>query len=135
MSALVVHTVERNGPSGVAVDEMGIDAVRSSFLEKVDDLDQAVEGRFTADPLSLHRHDGRHDPEAGAADRARLRAERSFGYIGLAVRLVDVIQIKVCPDRIAPLSRHAAVRMGIVPEIPEGLALHGPPAARHRKGA
>ena len=66
---------------------------------------EALESRIAGDPAALRGNDQRHDSEARAADRDRVRRARA-----LAGR--------------APVEGETADGMGAFPEIAERLALH-----------
>jgi hypothetical protein len=63
-----------------------------------------------------------------SCEGAGLRAKRPCAELGssFASRLIDEIPIEIRPDRIAPLPRHAAVRMRIMPKIGRAIALARP---------
>src|SRR5260221_1910840 len=122
----VVQPVERYGLAAIAVDKMRVNSmIGVSFRQKVYDLNQPVQRCLAADPLPFHRYNGSQYPKSSASDCTGLRTKCSLAEIRLIVRLIDKIQIEIRSNRIAPFSRHAAVRMCIMPEIPERLTLDG----------
>src|ERR1700693_6573884 len=103
---------------------MGINPmIGVGFVQKLRYWNQSVQRCLTTDPVSFHRYKGSQYPESGTSDRARLRAKRPFAEIWFIICLIDKIPIEIRPDRIAPFSCHATVRMRIMPKIPESLAL------------